>query len=96
MCHFEIRLPAQKDIQQIVDYYEEIAPAVTDTFIEELYAEFDLIKKNPLSFQKKHKTTRVRYLNRFSFGIHYNISGEKIEILAVLHTSRNPRAWKTR
>ena len=90
MFHFHIRVLAKEDIQQIVEYYEEKAPSATDRFFKMLYTEFDVIKENPELFQKKYRGTRVRYLKKFPFGIHYILRGKTIEILAVLHTSMNP------
>ncbi|WP_083139797.1 type II toxin-antitoxin system RelE/ParE family toxin [Polaribacter reichenbachii] len=82
-------------MQGIVDYYDENASSyVTDKFLESLYAEFDFIKMKPNSFQIKYRDSRVRYLKSFPFGIHYRIKNKTIiEILAVLHTSRNPEFW---
>lgn len=96
MYLFKIRVLAQEDIQQIVDYYEEKAPTATNRFLVILYAEFNIIKNNPKLFPKKYKSTRVRFLKSFPYGIHYILKGKTIEILAVLHTSRNPKIWDTR
>ena len=89
-----VRLLAKDDIQQIVDYYDEKAPFITDTFLVDLYEDFEIIKKNPFLFREKYKSTRVRFMKQFPFGIHYRVKKKKIEVLAVLHTSRNPIIWK--
>ncbi len=94
MYHLEILQTAKDDIQQIVDYYDDVAPFVTDYFLEELFSCFDILKKRPFLFQVKYRETRVCYLKKFPFGIHYQVMGKAIEILAVLHTSRNPDIWK--
>ena len=96
MFHFHIRVLARKDIQQIVDYYEEKASHITDRFLENLYAEFDVITENPELFQKKYRRTSVSYLKKFPFGIHYILREETIEVLAILHTSRSPEIWGKR
>ena len=94
MFHFHIRVPVKEDIQQIVEYYEEKAPhSTTDRFLENLYVEFDVITENPELFQKKYRGTRVRYLKKFPFGIHYIFKDKTVEVLAVLHTSRSPKNW---
>jgi len=96
MFQLNIRVLAKEDIQQIVEYYEEKAPYALDGFLQILYAEFDVIKKNPGIFSKKYRSTRVRYLKKFPYGIHYILKGNTVDILAILHTSRNPKIWKTR
>ena len=96
MYQFQIRVLAKEDIQHIVDYYEEHATYITDRFLDNLYAEFELIKQAPKQFQIKYKNTRVRYVKGFPYGVHYNLNGQRIEVLAVLHTSRNPKIWEKR
>lgn len=98
MFQLQIRVLAQNDIQEIVDYYEtKTSKRITDCFLDNLYVELQFIKTKPTSFQLKHKDTRVRYIKSFPFGIHYRIKNKNIiEILAVLHTSRNPNIWKNR
>lgn len=96
MYQLQIRELAKEDIQNIVDYYDiKTSTLVVDKFLESLYHELDFLKNNPDSSQIKYKNTRVRYLKNFSFGIHYRIIEKNIiEVLAVLHTSRNPKLWK--
>ena len=96
MNSLKIRLLAKEDIQEIVNYYDKINKRITNNFLNNLFAELEVIKRNPLIFRIKYKRTRVHYMKRFSIGIHYIFVGKTIEILAVLHTSRNPEIWKAR
>ena len=96
MFQLQIRELAKVDIQEIIDFYNEnTSSLITDKFIENLFIELEFIKNNPTSFQIKYKKSRVRYIKNFPFGIHYRIKENfVVEILAVLHTSRNPKTWK--
>ena len=47
------------------------------------------IKTNPLKTQIKYIDTRIHFLNKFPYGIHYTISNFNIIIIAFYHTSRN-------
>ncbi len=96
MLQLQIRTLAKEDIQQIVDYYEDISTQVTDNFLIDLYADLELLQGNPQIFQVKYRQTHVRYMKRFPFGIHYQFDTEKVVILAVLHTSKNPKVWESR
>ncbi|RLD44900.1 MAG: hypothetical protein DRI89_02500 [Bacteroidetes bacterium] len=96
MYSLNIRLLAKEDIQEIVDYYDEKVPTVTDKFLTALFSDIELLKKNPLLFEKKYRDTRVRFMKHFPFGVHYRLVNNKVEILAVLHTSRNPKIWEER
>lgn len=94
MYQLKIRQLAQIDIQEIVDYYDDISSKISDKFLDNLYKELSFLKAKPKSFQIKYKETRVRYIKGFPFGIHYRITKNTfIEVLAVLHTSMNPKTW---
>ncbi len=96
MLQLHIRVLAREDIQQVVDYYDEKSAHITDKFLNSLYTEFDIIVDNPALFQVKYRKTRVRYIKGFPYGIHYILKEQTIEVLAVLHTSRNPEIRKKR
>ncbi len=97
MYDLYIRGLAKADIQQIVDYYDELTnPHITDNFLKDLYANLDTLINNPFLFQKKYKAIRICYLNSFPFGIHYIVHEKNIEVIAVLHNSRNPEIWRKR
>lgn len=96
MLSLQIRVLAKNDIQEIVDYYDRLAPKITDKFLDDLYADLELLQGNPNLFQRKYKDTRVRYMKKFPFGVHYILKEGTVIILAVLHTSRNPKIWEER
>ena len=96
MSTLQIRTHAQLDIQEIVDYFDDISVAITDKFLNQLYQSLDYLAKNPKKNQVKYRNTRVYYIKGFPFGIHYLEKGDQVIILAVLHTSRNPKVWKSR
>ena len=98
MFKIQVRLLAKNDIQEIIDYYDvKASKKITNRFLDDLYSELDFLKTRLESFQLKYKSTHVRYLKDFPFGIHYRIKNNIIvEVLAVLHTSRNPEFWKNR
>ncbi|WP_420388132.1 type II toxin-antitoxin system RelE/ParE family toxin [Roseivirga sp.] len=96
MSSLQIRTHAQLDIQEIVDYYDGISSVITDKFLDQLYQSLDFLAEHPKNFQVKYRNTRVYYLKDFPFGIHYLERNDLVVVLAVLHTSRNPKVWKTR
>ena len=96
MTSLHIRVLAKNDIQEIVDYYDRIAPKITNKFLDDLYADLELLKENPSLFQLKYRETRVRFMKKFPFGIHYVLKKDTVIVLAVLHTSRSPKIWEER
>ncbi|MCG2418405.1 type II toxin-antitoxin system RelE/ParE family toxin [Aequorivita sp. F47161] len=97
MYQLRIRNIAHEDANEIFDYYGNIDSTLAIRFLNSLYSELDAIAENPELFQNKYKNIRVRYLQKFPFGIHYRIvDKEIIEILSFIHTSRDPKIWKKR
>ena len=91
MYKLRIRILAKEDANEIFEYYDKIETSLGVSFLYALYSEFDAIILNPHMFQW------VRFLKKFPYGLHYRIVEDKyIEILSVLHTSRNPEIWKKR
>lgn len=86
----------EKIFNKLLNIYDEKASHIIDRFLENLYVEFDTITENPKLFQKKYRETRIRYLKKFPFGIHYIFKDKTVEVLAVLHTSRSPKNWNKR
>ena len=93
MYSLSLRPSAQKDIQQIVSYYDDINPLLSDRFLDEVYASLYLIESHPEGCQKRLGEIRMAFLKNFSFGIHYKIYNAKVVVISVLHTSRSPKKW---
>lgn len=92
----QIRKLALNDIQVALKHYDSMEQDLGDRFKEQLLKQLDLLAERPEMFQLKYKDTRICYLLDFPFGIHYLINGNTIEVLAVLHSGRNPEIWKDR
>ncbi len=84
------------DVEDIVTWYDNIRKGLSFDF--ELCLEVGIaeIIKHPESFQKRYKTVKVRFINRFPYGIHYIIKENDIYILGIFHTSRAPKNWAQR
>ncbi|MDB4290003.1 type II toxin-antitoxin system RelE/ParE family toxin [Flavobacteriaceae bacterium] len=96
MANFYTRPLAQQDIQEVIDYYDELSPKLADSFLAELEQCYNKIKQAPEGYQKRLGNIRAAFLKKFPFGVYYKIYGEKIVVIAILHTSRNPSIWKKR
>ena len=96
MYNLKIRTLAQQDIQEIIDYHDKINAKITNHFLNNLFTKLETIQTTPLIFSEKYKKTRVAYLKKFPFGIHFLIDNKTIHILAIIHTSRNPNIWQKR
>lgn len=81
----------ENDIREAAAWYGEISDKLKNSFLLEIKEGIKIISKNPLLFQKKYKSVRIYFCNRFPFGIHYRFmdNSKTIIFMAVLHTSRN-------
>lgn len=85
-----IKEEAYRDLQIAYDYYEEQMPGLGDELLEEIKVKLAYIKKYPLHFAKVHKAFRQSLIARFSYLLIYEISGNKILVYSLFHTSQNP------
>jgi plasmid stabilization system protein ParE len=82
------RIEAEKDLQDIQEYYNKILPSITDNFFVEFFETMDLIEDEPQLFQVRYRGIRIAPLHRFPYGIPYKETDSKIVVYRVLHTKR--------
>ena len=82
------RVKAEKDLEDIQDYYNKIRHSVANNFFIEFFETMDLIEDEPQLFQIRYKGIRIAPLQRFPYGIHYKQTGNSIIVYRVLHTKR--------
>jgi plasmid stabilization system protein ParE len=92
--HFSVR--AKPEIQDAYNWYEEQQTGLGEEFLLKLDERLDLISSHSFSFPQKRGSFRECYLGDFPFIIMYEIKEERINILAVIHTSRNPKVKRIR
>ena len=91
-----VRSYAEKDITDIVLWYETKLKDLGNRFITSLDATVQSIERNPKIYPKVYKEFRRALLPRFPYGVFYIIENHSIIIFAVLHGKRKPNAWKNR
>lgn len=84
-------IEAENDIRLAKKWYKIQQSGLEKRFALELKETINYISQNPFLFEVKYKNIRVAFTKIFPFGIHYDFDGQdKITIIAVLHTSKNP------
>ena len=76
------------------DYYNDHRKGLGYEFIEEIIEKTDKIEQNPHQFPKSDFGTRKATLKRFPFRIFYLTKEVFIEVVAVLHQSRDTNKHK--
>jgi len=87
---------AELDIKDAFIWYQEQNAHLSITFEKHLSKTIQNLPKNPLKIQIRYNKTRVVFLKKFPYGVHFNIQGNQIIIIAVFHTSQSPRKWESR
>ncbi len=87
-----------EDIKETNDFYNSRLKGLGKEFVNTLKLEFRSIQKNPLLFEIKYNTTRIAFIDRFPFGIHFEIQENTscIVVKGVYHTARNSEIWYER
>ena len=92
----EISEEAEFDFDKSYDYYNEISPNLADAFFKSMDTCFNIIQESPLLCQVIYKSIRRFTLKRFPFVVYYLVDNYTINIIAIFHTSRNPKIWSER
>ena len=87
---------AVQDLAAAEQWYLDEAPHVLASFEVEIDRAFLLISERPELYQAVESTVRRALVRRFPFSVFYRILPEWIEVIAVVHQSRDPRTWQRR
>jgi plasmid stabilization system protein ParE len=87
---------AELDIRDSVNYYSNTEEGLDRKYLKVINHAFLLISENPLSFPIIKHNIRRFAIKKFPFNIFYVFENNTVYILAVFHTKRNPKVWKTR
>ena len=94
----EVRLrpEAEDDLAEAAIWYEEQQAGLGQRFLDAAAATVSRISTLPLAYPTVYESTRRALLQRFPFGVFFQVEEERIVVIAVLHGSRHPRAWRQR
>ena len=91
-----VRTRAREDLTEAASWYESQNPGLGSEFINEVERAFSQIADNPSGYRVIYRDTQRAMLQRFPFGIFYRISKQTVTVIAVMHSSRDPRRWMQR
>ncbi|HLC16537.1 MAG TPA: type II toxin-antitoxin system RelE/ParE family toxin [Thermodesulfovibrionia bacterium] len=91
MIEIFVKPDAEIDLLEAFEYYEEQVTGLGSEFVRCIDAKIEFIRRNPLSYPKKHNDFRRALVHRFPYGIYYKIEDERIVIFAVLHLKQEPK-----
>jgi len=93
---FVLRRVAEKEFDDSIAWYESECGGLGQKFRATIEQYFQRIADNPEWFPEVRGEVRRAVVRRFPFVIHFLIEKERIVILSVFHTSREPKQLKHR
>ena len=99
MYAVRVSLKAIPDIRNAHAWYQKEGPGLAQDFLEELQTFVEKIAETPHTFSPvPQRDARFAMLKRFPYKIYFQINEavKRVEIVAVVHKSRNPSIWKRR
>jgi plasmid stabilization system protein ParE len=87
---------AQADLADALQWYEAHAPQMVPHFRTSLRAVVERIGANPQQFPLAWRQTRRALLRRFPYLVIFRETDDAAYVVAVFHTSRDPRIWELR
>ncbi len=91
-----IRPEAEDDLREAFKWYEDKRVGLGQDFLLHINAGIRLIERNPNIYKIEYRGTRKHLVKRFPYKIIYLTGEDKIFILAVIHTKRNPELERKR
>lgn len=88
--------PAQAELLAAITYYNLQSEGLGYEFAAEVKRTLGRIIQYPAAWSALSARTRRCRTNRFPYGIIYQVRGETILIVAVMHLHKHPDSWKSR
>ena len=92
----DFELEAIDDVDSAFVWNENERTGLGEEFLNELLEQLDRIQENPEAYAVLYRKVRASSMQRFSYVIYYRILPDRINVVAVQHGHRNPRAWRRR
>lgn len=84
------------DLAEAHDWYEAHEPGLGFEFLAEVRHAYDRLAAGPYQYPTIRSGIRRALLRRFPYAVYFAVEKQTIIVLAVLHTGRDPAAWRRR
>lgn len=92
----EILAAAEADLVDAVSFYDEQSEGLGYEFAAEVKQTLGRILRFPDAWHRLSERTRRCRTKRFPYGVVYQLRGDSVLVVAVMHLSRHPDSWKSR
>jgi hypothetical protein len=94
--NFRFHPQANEEFEEAVRYYEDRQTGLGLEFAEEVYGAIVRISEYPNAWSPLSKNTRRCLVNRFPYGVVFQVKAGMLRIVAVANLQRRPGYWKHR
>jgi toxin ParE1/3/4 len=91
-----LRAEAEAEFDEAFDFYDGRRAGLGAEFTAEVQKVLDRIAANPLIHQEVFADIRKAVVRRFPYCVYYRPHTDRVEVIAVFHTSRDPSIWQGR
>ena len=89
-----LRQEAERDLAGTYNWYNEKVPGLGPDFLAVVERALESIQENPARFPIIYREVRRALINRFPYGIFFLLEEERVVVLGVMHTARDPAKWR--
>ena len=91
-----LRDEAEAEFDEAFDWYDGQRVGLGPEFASEIQRVFDRIAVHPLIGPVALSDIRKGVVRRYPYCVYYRPHPDRIEVIAVFHTSRDPSIWQAR
>ena len=92
----ELLAAAEADLSDAVSYYNQQSEGLGHHFAAEVKQTLARILQFPDAWHRLSARTQRCRTRRFPYGVVYQLRGDLVLVVAVMHLSRHPDSWKSR
>jgi hypothetical protein len=86
-----VRREASAEVEQASEWYEQRLTGLGEKFLEEFGAALMAVQQSPASYPVYRGEIRRVRLQKFPYGVFFEVFGSRLVVLGVFHLARNPR-----
>jgi plasmid stabilization system protein ParE len=91
-----LRPTADADVQAIHDELEQVQHGLGNRFVARVRDVLERIESMPGMYGVVWQDVRAARLKKFRYLVYYVVFADRVEVLAVMHGSRDAPAWQSR
>jgi len=91
-----LRTVADRDVDKAHQWYDRRGRGMGRRFRDRVELTIERIESNPYLYAPFWTDVRIASVPKFPYLVYYRVTPTRIDVFAVLHASRNRRAWRKR